>query len=106
MSGHCSPAYAVYVWWQLIHDQTAAVTRGTLPTGTLPSTGGDPREPGWALTGGRKKNVAIAARSAVEEGVPARGERFGEQTPEEAARLAAYNRYLADLSAADAESTR
>jgi hypothetical protein len=48
--------------------------------------------------------VAIATRSAVEEGTPAHGERFAEQTPEEAARLAAYNRYLADLSAADAES--
>ncbi len=98
--------YAVYVWWQLIHDQTAAVTRGSLPTAATPGPEADPREPGWALTGGRKKNVAIAVRSAVDEGAPARGERFGEQTPEEAARLAAYNRYLADLSAADAESNR
>jgi hypothetical protein len=48
--------------------------------------------------------VAIAARSAVEPGTGAHGERFADQTPEEAARLAAYNKYLAQLDAADAES--
>ena len=101
--------YAVYVWWQLIHDQTTAVTRRVLPSGSgagpdagHPDT--DHREPGWALSGGRRKNVAIAARSAVEPGTGAHGERFADQTPEEAARLAAYNKYLAELSAADAES--
>ncbi len=96
--------YAVYMWWQLIHDQTTAVTRRALPSGSEPGSDAGHRPPGWALTGGRKKNVAIAARSAVDEGSPVRGERFAEQTAEEAARLAAYNRYLADLNAADAES--
>ncbi len=97
--------YAVYVWWQLVHDQTAAVTRRVLPASVV-EPGSDHSQPGWALTGGRRKNVAIAARSAVEEGVPAHGERFTEQTPEEAARLAAYNRYLAGLSTAESESWR
>ena len=112
--------YAVYVWWQLIHDQTAAVTGGVLSSGNgtggpdagHPDAGhpdaGHPdaghREPGWALSGGRPKNVAIAARSAVVPGTGARSERFADQTPDEAARLAAYNDYLARLSAADAES--
>lgn len=99
--------YAVYVWWQLIHDQTAAVTRRVLPAAAVePGSEADHSQPGWALTGGRKRNVAIAAGSAVEEGAPAPHERFTEQTPEEAARLDAYNRYLAELSAADAESPR
>jgi hypothetical protein len=107
--------YAVYVWWQLIHDQTAAVTRRVLssedggegPDAGRPDAGhpdADHREPGWALSGGRRKNVAIAARSAVEPGTEAHGERFADQTPDEAARLAAYNKYLAQLGAADAES--
>ncbi len=57
--------YAVYVWWQLIHDQTTAVTRRVLPVAAVePGSEGDHTQPGWALTGGRKRNVAIAARSA------------------------------------------
>ena len=62
----------------------------------------DDRPPGWALTGGRKKNVAIAAATTIDEETGGRGQRFSEQTPEEAARLAEYNRYLAELNAADA----
>src|SRR5580704_7811287 len=55
--------YAVYVWWQLIHDQTTAVTRRVLPSGSgagpeAGRPGSDAKEPGWALTGGRDKNVA------------------------------------------------
>jgi hypothetical protein len=99
--------YAVYVWWQLIHDQTTAVTRRVVPGSTSgDGSGDDHRQPGWALSGGRAKNVAIAARSAVDEEAPPRSERFAEQTPEEAARLAAYNRYLAELAAADGVEVR
>ncbi len=98
--------YAIYVWWQLIHDQTTAVTRRMLST---PGADGDPadehNQPGWALSGGRRKNVAIAASSAIDEDVAGRRERFAPQTPEEAARLAEYNRYLAELDAADAGTT-
>jgi hypothetical protein len=95
--------YAIYVWWQLIHDHTTAVTRRILPssaTGAESADGHD--QPGWALSGGRRKNVAIAASSAVENEAGARRERFAPQTSEEAAELAEYNRYLAELNAADA----
>ena len=99
--------YAVYVWWQLIHDQTTAVTRRVLPSGGSGSADGDHHdEPGWALSGGRKKNVAIAANSAVRTEAEAHRQRIAEQTPDEAARLAEYNRYLAALSESDAESAR
>lgn len=96
-------AYAVYVWWQLIHDRAAGPTarRGGAPgphPGGDQSTDDEHREPGWALTGGRRRNVAIAASSAVEDG-NVRGERYVAQTPEEAAALAEYNRYLAELDA-------
>jgi hypothetical protein len=60
--------YAIYVWWQLIHDQTTAITRRVLPGGAGGPAGAvDHDQPGWALTGGRRKNVAIAASSAVDE---------------------------------------
>ena len=100
--------YAIYVWWQLIHDQTTAVTRRILPPPTASGDGSDGHnQPGWALSGGRRKNVAIAASSAVEDEAAARRERFVPQTPEEAARLAEYNRYLAELNAdADAGTNR
>ena len=115
--------YAVYTWWQLIHDQAAPVpgrarsAAGTslwsdgsgsgsaapvgadaVPAGTHPAD----RPPGWALTGGRKRNVAIAAAAPIDPDHGGRGERFTPQTPEEAARLAEYNRYLAELAAEDA----
>ncbi len=99
--------YAVYVWWQLVHDQTTAVTRRIAPASkTGDGAGDDYRQPGWALSGGRGKNVAIAARSAVDGEARPRSERFAEQTPDEAARLAAYNRYLAELAAADGVDVR
>ncbi len=98
--------YAVYVWWQLIHDQTTAVSRRVLPASNVEGAEGDHSQPGWALTGGRKKNVAIAAESAVVGTARSHGERYAEQTADEAERLAAYNRYLAELNAADASPAR
>jgi hypothetical protein len=98
--------YAIYVWWQLIHDQTTAVTRRLLPaSGADADPAVEHNQPGWALSGGRKKNVAIAASSAIGEDAAGRHERFAPQTPEEAAQLAEYNRYLAELNAADAGTT-
>ncbi len=88
--------YAVYVWWQLIHDRTAGLNRTAVAAAGEERDGAERREPGWALTGGRRRNVAIAAGSAVEDG-RIRGERFTPQTAEEAAQLAEYNRYLAEL---------
>jgi hypothetical protein len=99
--------YAVYVWWQLVHDQASAVSRRVVPASTSgDGAGDDHRQPGWALSGGRGKNVAIASRSAVDGGPRSRRERFAEQTPDEAARLAAYNRYLAELAVADGVDVR
>jgi hypothetical protein len=103
--------YAVYVWWQLVHDQTSAVSRRVLSASTNgdgagDGAGDDRRPPGWALSGGRGRNVAIASRSAVDGGSRPRRERFAEQTPDEAARLAAYNRYLAELAVADGVDVR
>ena len=99
--------YAIYVWWQLIHDQTTAVTRRLQSSSAaVDPSGEDHSQPGWALSGGRKKNVAIAASSVIDEERGGRGERFVPQTAEEAEELAEYNRYLADLNAADAESSR
>jgi hypothetical protein len=97
--------YAVYIWWQLIHDQTTALNRRKLVLARADAADQQSsREPGWALSGGHSKSVAIAAGSAVDERHP-RGERFTEQTPEEAEALAAYNRYLAGLDAdADADA--
>jgi hypothetical protein len=116
-------AYAVYTWWQLIHDQAAHVPgRPRAAAGTSlwsdgtpagadvgdgrddVATGDDPtaRPPGWALTGGRKRNVAIAAATPIDSEHGGRGERFTAQTPEEAARMAEYNRYLAELATEDA----
>jgi hypothetical protein len=121
--------YAIYVWWQLIHDQPTAVTRsaflssgGPAATNGQPATGGQQvatdgqggqtptpdtshLEPGWALSGGRKKNVAIAARTAVDER-GGRGDRFTPQTEKEAEELAEYNRYLAELAEADSATRR
>jgi hypothetical protein len=92
--------YAVYVWWQLIHDQGAAVPGRSPATSAAQGTGGDDHDqPGWALTGGRQKNVAIAARTAVDDRTGGHGERLAPQTAEEAEQLAAYNRYLAGLNA-------
>ncbi len=114
--------YAVYVWWQLIRDNAVVGSRRPGSTGNnaavatpSPSRGqggaggtgvGDRArpthlEPGWALRGGRERNVAIAAATAIDPGRDGHRERFIEQTPEEAERLAAYNRYLAELAASD-----
>ncbi len=93
--------YAIYIWWQLIHDQTTAVTRRVLSNSSGTGAEGDHSKPGWALSGGYRKSVAIAASSAVDVTEKVHGERFAEQTADEAARLAAYNRYLAELAAED-----
>ena len=102
--------YAVYTWWQLIHDQAARVpgrARPAAPSAPVVDAVGTPadtaaRPPGWALSGGRDRNMAIAASAPIDSSTGGRGERFTLQTPEEAARLAEYNRYLAGLSADDA----
>jgi len=114
-------AYAAYTWWQLIHDQAARVpgqprpagSRSAAPVGpgdTSPGAGPDRdpvaapdvRPPVSAQPGGRAKSVAIAAGAPIDAERGGRGERFAPQTADEAARLAEYNRYLAELAAEDA----
>ena len=108
--------YAIYVWWQLIHDQPTPGLRGSSASSrgassveksagaVEPATDHD--QPGWALSGGRKKNVAVAASSVIDADTGGRGERYAPQTEEEAAALDEYNRYLAELNASDTDSSR
>ncbi len=96
--------YAVYVWWQLIHDQPTAVVqadgagpggRRRVGSGLSPTRVGTERWP--------RQERGHRRRQSHRRGDRWPGERFHQQTPDEAARLAAYNRYLADLNSADAE---
>jgi hypothetical protein len=101
--------YAVYTWWNLVGDQVAhqVGADGTPGVGrpfSEADTNPGSRPPGWALTGGRKKNVALAATAPIDAQRGGRGERFTAQTPDEAERLAGYNRYLAELAAGDTEA--
>jgi hypothetical protein len=99
--------YAIYMWWQLIHDQRTVLPRqGARTVATEGPPPADHKQPGWALTGGRRKNMAIAAALPIDEEAGGRGERFASQTPEEAAELAEYNRYLEELNAADSDPAR
>jgi hypothetical protein len=101
--------YAVYTWWNLVQDQVAqqdgrtrdglAIGAGARSGQVEPATG--THVPGWALSGGRKKNIAIAASAPIDAETGGKGERFTAQTADEAARLDAYNRYLTRLSAED-----
>ena len=112
--------YAVYTWWQLVHDQAARVPGRPLRRTTLWADSPDDRwtgrRRGRGCAGRRpcgppaglgaerrpRKNVAIAAAAPIDAEHGGRGERFAAQTTEEAARLAEYNRYLAELAAEDA----
>jgi hypothetical protein len=61
--------YAIYVWWQLIHDDPTPFTRSRSgarygPDGELL---GPEDQPGWALGGGRaRRRAAQAAEGPVE----------------------------------------
>ena len=107
--------YAVYTWWNLVQDQVArqegrsrSGSRGITAEAAADDVAGSHtgRPPGWALTGGRKKNIAIAASAPIDAERGGKGERYTAQTPEEAARLAAYNRYLESLGAEDQPAGR
>lgn len=98
--------YACYMWWQLIHDEPTALTRRTVSAPKEGDPVPDHLQPGWALSGGRRKNVAIAASTTIDDEAGGRGERYRPQSPEEAAALARYNRHLAELNATDDAGAR
>jgi hypothetical protein len=117
--------YAIYVWWQLIHDDPTVFTRRRQaarrgPDGELL---GPEEEPGWALSGSRrsKRHAAVVATAdpttgaATTIGSPEDHPPSGpgaehqltgteveidvEDDDGEDPELAEYNRYLAELNA-------
>ncbi len=106
--------YAIYIWWQLIHDQpnSFSARRARSQQSSETTTGpvaamvdDQAKEPGWALGSpvariGRSRRLE---RSSRVSGRTSHHRRVRDQTPEEAEALAEYNRYLAALSADGAE---
>jgi len=116
--------YAIYVWWQLIHDDPTVLTRGRQgarrgPDGELL---GPEEQPGWALSGSRRSGhwrgpvtaadattgAATMVRSPADRqpsGSVGDHELTGtevvdaDQEDQEDPELAEYNRYLAELDA-------
>jgi DNA-binding transcriptional regulator of glucitol operon len=115
--------YAIYVWWQLIHDDPTVFTRSRQGArrGRDGELLGPEEQPGWALNGGRRARrratrvgTAMAAAdattgaatmvdSAASQPVPGSVADHEltevEDADEEDPELAEYNRYLADLNA-------
>lgn len=82
-------AYAIYLWWKLVHDQPDATAAFTAPA-TSPSGASCTSVPGAAQeTGGAEGS---APRDGAEDGGV-------EEIEGEDEELAAYNRYLAELHA-------
>ncbi len=103
-------AYACYVWWQLIHDEPAAIQRRRVATGAGDLPAGPQDEVGWALEGSRDRRRRRQGRPDDRAGVAgsmtmtaaAPGPDPGgpvTDTDEEDPELAEYNRYLAELNA-------
>jgi hypothetical protein len=110
--------YAIYVWWQLIHDDPVALTRRhEARRGPDGEPLGPEEEPGWALRGGRRSRhqpgpVATATTTGATTRVgPLTDDRSSsgpgaddepvevEDADEEDPELVEYNRYLAELNA-------
>jgi hypothetical protein len=97
--------YAVYVWWQLIHDEPAMrrsrssrVAAGDAHEGAV----ADHERPGWAL--GDHGDPAAPAVAGERVGGGRAASDAGDDDADE--RMDAYNRYLARLSAADDRKER
>lgn len=97
--------YAIYVWWQLIHDEPTTFNRAGARAGSAAQGDGGtaPRaredEPGWALDVGRRRKARLGSSVADQGPVDhSHGGDHGEEVDDE---LAAYNRYLAELNAGD-----
>ena len=109
-------AYACYVWWQLIHDEPAAIQRRRAASGVADEPLGPQDEVGWALRSPRDRRRARSADPATAPGASASGTpaRLADRTvgadggprPDDVVaedeldpELAEYNRYLAELNA-------
>jgi len=109
-------AYACYVWWQLIHDEPAAIQRRRAASGVADEPLGPQDEVGWALKSSRDRRrerstdpVTVGGASGSgTPGTPADrpGDAAGGPHPDDVAaeddldpELAEYNRYLAELNA-------
>jgi len=99
-------AYAVYMWWKLVHDQTIPVRQAT-PTGLSPEptvplqptdTPGSTLPPASTVPPrpDRAGATAVPPRHDQSGPVPTATGEGGDPDDEE---LAAYNRYLAQLDA-------
>ncbi|MGH9121758.1 MAG: hypothetical protein ACRDYC_07405 [Acidimicrobiales bacterium] len=92
--------YAIYMWWQLIHDVATVVDRSPRGGGRSGrSDGGGARAggpedvPGWAL-GRSFEPPPVVEGGPVGAGSPGRHEEESEEDEE----LVAYNRYLTSLA--------
>jgi hypothetical protein len=103
-------AYALYMWWKLLHDDPASQTDGpksvaveATPGAPLPASHGAPRGPRHRLRLGlrvrARPGLGADGRTGDRTDAEARAEgRAGEERAQED-ELAAYNRYLAELNA-------
>jgi len=88
--------YAVFLWWRIVHDQPL-VPEGLARALDRPTKGATDSTAGRVGGGGRVE----AARDAPARLRPSRARRAEERARREERELAAYNRYLASLSAED-----
>jgi hypothetical protein len=88
--------YAVYVWWQLIHDEpTALQRRRTRSAAAAEEPSGPEDVVGWALNAKHDRPDPSAPLEAPDAPDPDEWVDEEDEDPE----LAAYNRYLAELNA-------
>ncbi len=101
--------YAIYMWWQLIHDQPALRRSRSTRAATGASAGddgvADHERPGWALGDTDDVPGPAAAVGRTDPG-PGGPDAADDEDDEVDERMAAYNRYLARLSAADDRKAR
>jgi len=93
--------YAIYMWWQLIHDgprsRQQPGSRAAPEESTAGPSDGDQSDApvGWALGTPRRRQAAMAGAQPVEKSARVETPSSDDEDQE----LAAYNRYLAQLHA-------
>jgi len=88
-------AYAIYVWWQLIHDEPTVLQRRRLAARAGDAPPGPEDEVGWALHAKGDRPDPLGPLEAPDAPGPDAPVDEEDEDPE----LAAYNRYLAELNA-------